>query len=125
MNSQDNLQTNSRLELVIFTAEFTLSSQIIFITSAGVFTITVFLLLPLSLSLSLSLSQMGAYSRPRFAAQVQCLRFLSSFCATCTGSDQPVRTWLARRRNAIGCLRQLLCPSASSTRDPTVAILQR
>ena len=56
MNSQDNLQTNSRLELVIFTAEFTLSSQIIFITSAGVFTITVFLLLPLSLSLCLSLS---------------------------------------------------------------------
>ena len=123
MNSEYNLQTNSRLELVIFTAEFTLSSQIIFITSAGVFTITVFLLL--SLSLSLSLSQMGAYSRLRFAAQVQCLRFLSSFSATCIGSDQPVRTWLARRRKAIGCLRQLLCPSASSTRDPTVAILQR
>jgi len=72
MNSEYNLQTNSRLELVIFTAEFTLSSQIIFITSAGVFTITVFLLL--SLSLSLSLSDGGVLK-----TEVRCASAMSTF----------------------------------------------
>lgn len=85
------------------------------------------LVLPPSLSCHSSLFRcwMGAYSRLRFAAQVQWLRFLSSFSATCIRSNQPVLTWLARRRNAIGCLSQLLCPSAWSTRAPTGAILQR
>ena len=78
MNSKDNLQTNSRLELVIFTAEFTLSSQIIFITSAGVFTITVFLLLSLSLFLSLSLS-LSLSDGGVLKTEVRCASAMSTF----------------------------------------------